>query len=84
MSNYITLWKTWTEIPPFKLPSTDKEFSGYSLAGLRTNFFVKPDLMLDAGISADERSKVYFNENEFLSLIFQSNLVVNLCDLEPY
>ena len=57
MSNYITLWKTWTEIPPFKLPSTDKEFSGYSLAGLRTNFFVKPDLMLDAGLSAPHVAK---------------------------
>jgi ribonuclease Z len=52
MSNHITLWKTWHEIPPFRLPSTDKELIGYSLAGLRTNFFVKPDLMLDAGLSA--------------------------------
>lgn len=57
MSNYITLWKTWNEIPPYKLPSTDKEFSGYSLAGLRTNFFVKPDLMLDAGLSAPHVAK---------------------------
>lgn len=52
MSNYITLWKTWNEIPTYKMPNTDKELSGYSLAGLRTNYFVKPDLMLDAGISA--------------------------------
>jgi len=42
------------------------------------------DCELDAGISAEERSKVYFNENEFFSLIVQSNLDVKRCDLEPY
>ncbi len=53
MSSYIELWKTWTEIEPYTMPNTaNKILSGYSVAGLRTNFFVQPDLMLDAGISA--------------------------------
>lgn len=52
MSNCIQLWKTWNEIEPYKLPNTNKIIQGYSIAGLRTNFFVQPDLMLDAGISA--------------------------------
>ena len=52
MSDYIQLWKTWTEIEPYKLVKTNKTIQGYSIAGLRTNFFIQPDLMLDAGISA--------------------------------
>lgn len=52
MSDYIQLWKTWTEIEPYKLIKTNKSIQGYSIAGLRTNFFIQPDLMLDAGISA--------------------------------
>jgi ribonuclease Z len=52
MSDYIQLWKTWTEIPPYQLVKTNKTIQGYSIAGLRTNFFIQPDLMLDAGISA--------------------------------
>lgn len=52
MSNYIELWKPWSEIPPHKLAKTSKMIQGYSIAGLRTNFFIQPDLMLDAGISA--------------------------------
>ena len=52
MSDYITLWKTWNEIPAYQLANTNKTIQGYSIAGLRTNFFVQPDLMLDAGISA--------------------------------
>lgn len=50
MSDYNQLWKPWTEIPIHKLINTTKTFQGYSIAGLRTNFFVQPDLMLDAGI----------------------------------
>jgi ribonuclease Z len=52
MSDYITLWKPWSEIPPYQLQKTNKSIQGYSIAGLRTNFFIQPDLMLDAGISA--------------------------------
>ncbi len=52
MSEYIQLWKTWTEQEIYKLPNTHKTLQGYSIAGLRTNFFIQPDLMLDAGISA--------------------------------
>jgi ribonuclease Z len=52
MSDYIQLWKTWNEITPHQLTGTTKTIQGYSIAGLRTNFFIQPDLMLDAGISA--------------------------------
>ena len=52
MSDYIQLWKTWNEIAPLPLGKTNKVLQGYSIAGLRTNFFIQPDLMLDAGISA--------------------------------
>jgi ribonuclease Z len=52
MSDYIQLWKPWSEIPPYQLNKTSKTLQGYSIAGLRTNFFIQPDLMLDAGLSA--------------------------------
>lgn len=57
MSEYIQLWQPWTEIEPYKLPNTNKILQGYSLAGLRTNYFIGPDLMLDAGISAPFSAK---------------------------
>ena len=40
MSDYIQLWKPWTEIPAHKLTNTTKTIQGYSIAGLRTNFFI--------------------------------------------
>jgi ribonuclease Z len=52
MSDYIQLWKPWTEIAPYTLGKTNKVLQGYSIAGLRTNFYIQPDLMLDAGLSA--------------------------------
>ncbi len=57
MSDYIQLWKPWTEIAPHQLINTTKTIQGYSIAGLRTNFFIQPDLMLDAGISAPFQPK---------------------------
>lgn len=57
MSDYIQLWKPWTEITPHQLINTTKTIQGYSIAGLRTNFFIQPDLMLDAGISAPFQPK---------------------------
>lgn len=52
MHDYIKLWDTWNEIQPYQLNGTNKIIQGYSIAGLRTNFFVQPDLMLDAGLSS--------------------------------
>ena len=52
MSDYIKLWSPQTEIEPYQLNKTHKKLQGYSIAGLRTNFFIQPDLILDAGISA--------------------------------
>lgn len=57
MSEYIQLWKTWTEIVPIQLNKSTKTLQGYSIAGLRTNFYIQPDLMLDAGISAPFQPK---------------------------
>jgi len=59
MSEYIKLWQPWNEITPFQLSKTNKTLQGYSIAGLRTNFFVGPDLMLDAG--SKNHIKLYFN-----------------------
>ena len=52
MSEYLGAWKVWNEITPYKLPHTQKVLQGWSVAGLRTNFIIQPDLMLDAGLSA--------------------------------
>lgn len=60
MADYIQLWKTWTELDKFKLPTTQKQLQGYSIAGLRTNYFIQPDLMLDAGISSPFSPKFIF------------------------
>lgn len=58
MHDRIELWKTWDEIPPYKLPGTSKTLQGYSVAGLRTNFYIQPDLMLDAGLSAPFQPRI--------------------------
>jgi hypothetical protein len=60
MSDYISLWKTWSEINPHQLAKTKKTNQVYSIAGWRTNFFIQPDLMLDAGISAPFRRLFFF------------------------
>lgn len=52
MTSYIELWKPWTEINPYQLKKSNKILRGYSIAGLRTNFFIGSDLMLDAGLSS--------------------------------
>lgn len=58
MSDYITLWKPWTEIEPFQLNKSQKKLQGYSIAGLRTNFMIGSDLMLDAGLSSPFSPKI--------------------------
>ena len=48
----IALWKIWTTHPPITLSSTSYSLMGYSIAALRTNFYIKElGLMLDAGLS---------------------------------
>jgi ribonuclease Z len=48
------LYKAWTAREPIKLEGTQYTLQGFSIAGYRTNFYVKElDLMLDAGISAN-------------------------------
>ena len=50
----IDLWKCWKEHPPTSLPGFPQlTLIGWSLAALRTNFYIKElGLMLDAGLSA--------------------------------
>ena len=49
----ISIWKVWTAHPPITLPKTSLTFRGYSLAALRTNFYIKElGLMLDSGLSS--------------------------------
>lgn len=85
MSNYIQLWKPWTEIEPYQLNKTQKILQGYSIAGLRTNFFIGPDLMLDAGLSAPFSPKIILithgHADHIASLPF--HLYVKSPDCEP-
>ena len=50
----IDLWKCWKEHPPTSFPGFPQlTLIGWSLAALRTNFYIKElGLMLDAGLSA--------------------------------
>jgi ribonuclease Z len=46
------LWEVWSKHPEFVLPTTDYTLSGFSIAALRTNFYIKElNILFDAGIS---------------------------------
>jgi ribonuclease Z len=46
------LWKVWNDHDDFLLPETGYSLKGFSIAALRTNFYIKElDVMFDAGIS---------------------------------
>jgi ribonuclease Z len=48
------LWKIWEARAPWKIPETQYTLRGYSVAALRTNFYIKElKVMLDAGLSAN-------------------------------
>jgi ribonuclease Z len=48
------LYKVWNDREPIKLNGTQYTLRGFSIAGYRTNFYIKElNLMLDAGISAN-------------------------------
>ena len=50
-SNY--LWKIWDQRDIFTIPDTQLTIKGYSIAALRTNFYIKElCLLLDAGLSS--------------------------------
>ena len=52
MTFYFTYWKIWTVRNPYQLPSTQYTLKGYSVATLRTNFYIRElGLMLYAGLS---------------------------------
>jgi len=53
-SNLNPIWNIWNVHPEFKLKNTSFTLKGFSIAALRTNFFIKElNIMLDAGLSAN-------------------------------
>jgi ribonuclease Z len=54
MSELNALWQTWYANEPIKIPGSSDTLVGFSIAALRTNFFIKEkNIMLDAGISGN-------------------------------
>ena len=48
------LWKVWDDREPITIPGTQYTLRGFSIAALRTNFFIKElSIMLDGGLSAN-------------------------------
>jgi ribonuclease Z len=54
MSNELNaLWKVWDDRPAIKIPNTEYTLRGFSIAALRTNFYIKElNIMLDGGLSS--------------------------------
>ena len=49
-----SLWRVWEDHPALTIPGTSYTLIGFSIAALRTNFYIRElNLMLDAGISAN-------------------------------
>src|SRR6185312_2609906 len=49
-----SLWKTWEDHESLKLSGTEYSVKGFSIAALRTNFYIKElGIMLDAGLSGN-------------------------------
>ncbi len=54
MSAPNALWRTWEDHETYQIPSTQYTLKGFSIAALRTNFYIKElGIMLDAGLSAN-------------------------------
>jgi ribonuclease Z len=52
-SQTIPLWSIWNIRQSFQIPNTSYTIKGFSVAALRTNFFIKElNIMLDAGLSS--------------------------------
>ncbi len=48
------LWRVWEDVPTLNIPDTTYTLKGFSIAALRTNFYIEElGIMLDAGISAN-------------------------------
>lgn len=68
-----SLYKAWTDREPVKLNGTQYTLRGFSIAGYRTNFYIKElNLMLDAGISSN------FTPNIILITHGHSDHIANL------
>lgn len=67
------LYKAWTDREPIKLNGVQYTLRGFSIAGYRTNFYIKElNLMLDAGISSN------FTPNVILITHGHSDHIANL------
>ena len=73
--DHIALWKCWKEHPVTQIPgSSQLTLMGWSLAALRTNFYVKElGILLDAGLSAPT-----FTINHMLITHCHSDHIANL------
>lgn len=49
-SNTLPIWSVWDGIV-WQIPSTNLILQGFSLAGLRTNFVLNKEILLDAGLT---------------------------------
>lgn len=50
------IWRVWEDHPPLSFPSAQLTITGYSIAALRTNFYIRElNAMFDAGLSAGLR-----------------------------
>lgn len=48
------LWNVWNDRDPIEIPNTEYTLKGFSVAALRTNFYIKElGVMLDGGLSAN-------------------------------
>ena len=71
----ICLWKVWTEHPPSQIYNSPQiSLMGWSVAALRTNFYIKElGIMLDAGLSSPN-----FTINHLLITHCHSDHVANI------
>ena len=61
MSNLNALWNVWNAHSELKIKGTQYTIKGFSIAALRTNFFIKElNIMLDAGISSNSNPDYIF------------------------
>jgi ribonuclease Z len=53
-TNINPLWRVWEDQTPIQIPQTNYTLKGFSIAALRTNYYIKElGIMLDAGLSAN-------------------------------
>jgi len=76
------LWKVWDDREPIKIPHTEYTLRGFSIAALRTNFYIKElSVMLDGGLSANLSPEHIFITHSHSDHI--ANLPFHLYSVKP-